>query len=110
MSAKEVWAVIVGGMAVTYATRLSFIVFVPSDRLPELVRRGLRYAPPAVLAAIILPALLLPSGELPPVVLQPRLLAGAGAAIVAWRARNTWLTIVVGMIILWALQALGMNT
>lgn len=108
MPPRSVWAIILGGMVVTYLTRLSFIALIPIDRLPATVRRGLRYAPSAVLAAIIGPELLLASAD--GFLLWPnaRLLAGLGAMLVAWRTKNTWLTIAVGMIGLWLLGALGM--
>ncbi len=35
--------------------------------------------------------------------INPRTIAAALAAIVAWRFRNTWLTLLVGMIALWIL-------
>jgi branched-subunit amino acid transport protein len=38
--------------------------------------------------------------------LNPRLLAGLLAALVAWRTRNVGLTLVTGMVILVALEAL----
>jgi branched-subunit amino acid transport protein len=84
-------------MAVTYATRLSFILWIPSSRLPPALRRGLRFVPPAVLAALTLPMLLRPNGPLDFSLGNTRLLAGAAAALVAWRTRNSWYTIAVGM-------------
>jgi branched-subunit amino acid transport protein len=98
------WAVVLlGGMALTYATRLSFLVLIGHERLPRSIRRSLRFVAPSVLAALILPELLLSNGHLPASVFQPRLLAGLMAAAVTWRFRNTWLTIAVGMVSLWLL-------
>jgi branched-subunit amino acid transport protein len=93
--------VLLGGMAVTYTTRLSFLVLIGHERLPRGVRSGLRFVAPSVLAALILPELLLNHGHLVTSLLEPRLLAGILAAGVTWRFRNTWLTIAVGMISLW---------
>ncbi len=106
MSTAALWAIILGGMAATYTTRLSFLVLVPHERLPLAARRALRFVPPAVLAAIILPELTRPGGTLDLSVGNVRLLAGALAALVAWRFKNTWLTIGAGMIALWALSAI----
>lgn len=106
MSTLALWAIILGGMLVTYATRLSFLVLVPHDRLPLPARRALRFVPPAVLAAIILPELTRPAGTLDLTIGNVRLIAGVLAALVAWRFKNTWLTIAAGMIALWALSAL----
>jgi branched-subunit amino acid transport protein len=89
----DYWLIILGGMLVTYLTRISFF-FVDPERLPERVRRSLRLVPAAVLAAIITPAWI---GEISSFNLsQPQFLAGCVAVITAWRTKNTWLTIVIG--------------
>jgi len=106
VSTLEMWGIILGGMAATYATRLSFLVIVPHDRLPVLARRALRFVPPAVLAAIILPELVRSGGTLDLSWGNDRWIAGIVAALVAWRFKNTWLTIGAGMIALWALSAI----
>lgn len=103
MSTGYLWAIIIGGMIVTYLTRLSFTVILPPERLPNIMQRGLRFVPPAILAAIVLPELLLPEGVVDISLHNFQLIAGTLAAIVAWRTRNTWLTILVGMLVLWVL-------
>lgn len=104
MAEPTIWIIILGGMAVTYLTRLSFILLLPEDWLSESFKRSLRFVPPAVLSAIILPELLAPAGMLDPSLHNHRLLAGALAALVAWRFQNTWITIGVGMLALWLLS------
>jgi branched-subunit amino acid transport protein len=104
LSTFELWGIILGGMVVTYATRLSFILLIPYEKLPDLIRRGLRFVPPAILAALILPALIRPDGPYDLCLTNHRWMAGILAAFVAWRTRNTWLTIVVGMMTLWLLN------
>ncbi|HEX9797583.1 MAG TPA: AzlD domain-containing protein [Anaerolineales bacterium] len=103
MSSLGLAIVIGGGLLVTYLTRLSFLALIPADRLPAALQRALRYAPPAVLAAIILPTVA--SGG-PGLAGAPHWLAAVAAAIVAWRTGNTWLTILVGMLLLWVSSAL----
>jgi branched-subunit amino acid transport protein len=89
----DYWLIILGGMLVTYLTRLSFFTIDP-DRLPRIVQSGLRLVPAAVLAAIITPAWI---GSLDTFTWsQPQFLAGGLAALIAWRTKNTWLTISVG--------------
>ena len=100
------WAIILGGMLVTYTTRLSFIALIPQDRVPALMKKALRYVPPAVLATLILPELLLADGDLAIDPDNHRLIAGLLVALVAWRMKNTWLTIGLGMGALWLLTAI----
>jgi branched-subunit amino acid transport protein len=99
-----VWLVILGGMIATYLTRLSFILLIPTERVPQFLRRGLKYIPPAVLSAILLPELVIQDGSLELALSNHRLVAGMIAALVAWRLRNTWLTIATGMLALWLLM------
>jgi branched-subunit amino acid transport protein len=90
----------------TFLTRLSFIALLGRFELPPLAARALRFVPPAVLSAIIVPELVLRGGELQLGWRNARLLAGVAAALVAWKSRNVFLTIAVGMAALWGLQAL----
>ena len=101
MSEQALWVVILGGMAATYAPRASFIVFVPPQRMPAWFRRGLRFVAPAVLAGLVATELVGTGEALNLPLGYPRLMAGALAALVAWRSRNTWLTILAGMAALW---------
>ncbi len=95
------------GGALTFATRLSFIVLLGRIEPPPVVRRALRLVPAAVLSAIIFPELVLRDGAVDPSPANPRLVAGAIAAAIAWRTRNVPLTIAAGMVVLWALQRLA---
>lgn len=104
MPESQLWLIAAAGMLATYLTRLSFITLIPEERLPAFFRRGLGYIPPAVLAAILLPELVLTDNALNLSLSNERLLAGTIAAIVAWRLRNTWLTICCGLLALWLLS------
>ncbi|MBN1146207.1 MAG: AzlD domain-containing protein [Anaerolineales bacterium] len=100
----SLWLVmIVAGLA-THLTRASFIILLGRRPMPSLLLRALRFVPPAVLSAIVFPELLMPSGALHISPGNLRLLAGLVAILVAWRTKNIVLTIVVGMLVLWALQ------
>ena len=48
-----------------------------------------------MLASLVIPALVRPEGSVD--LLHPRLAAGLLAGLVAWRTRNTTLTLVLGM-------------
>jgi branched-subunit amino acid transport protein len=100
MAEASIWAVVALGGLATYLIRLSFIALIPSEKLPAVLRRGLRFIPPAVLSAIVLPELALRDGRLALSLDNDRLLAGLAAALVAWRLRNSWLTIGAGMLAL----------
>jgi branched-subunit amino acid transport protein len=100
------WLVILLMGLVTYLIRLSLIGGLGKVDLPPLVRRALRFVPPAVLTAIIVPEVLLPAGVIDFSLDNTRLLAGLLAALVAWRTKNVVLTVAAGMGALWVIQAL----
>ena len=102
---NDVWVAIVLAGIGTYAMRASFLVFAHHlADVPPRVQRLLRQIPPAALAAIVVPALVRPEGEID--LWQPRLWAGVVAALVAWRTRNTALTLVVGIGLVMLLEAI----
>lgn len=101
---NEVW--LLAGMAVaTMATRIPVLVALSRRTLPEGVERALRYVPPAVLSAIILPIVILREGELNLVANNATLWASLAAALIAWRTKNLLLTIVLGMLVFVLLRA-----
>ena len=100
------WLTILAMGLVTYAIRLSLIGVLGDWRVPPrwAVSRALRFVPPAVLSAIILPELLRPDERLDLSLTNARLIAGLLAALIAWRTKNVIITIAVGMVALWVLQ------
>jgi branched-subunit amino acid transport protein len=100
------WITIILMGVVTYGLRLSLIALLGRFEVPPLINRGLRFVPPAVLSAIILPELVQPAGQLNLSLGNIRLLAGLLAVLVAWRTRNVLLTVGAGMVGLWILQSL----
>lgn len=114
MPESVIWAVIVVVGLLTVSLRASLIVLAGRREMPPLFLRALRFVPPAVLAALIFPGMLLhsatvdlPWGALPWLGwLNERTLAAVVGAVVMWRSKNVLLTIVVGMVALWALQLL----
>jgi branched-subunit amino acid transport protein len=91
------WLAILGITATGFATRGSFIVFGARLKLPPPVEQALRYAPAAVLGALIVPALLLQGGHAELSLGNQRLLAGVLAGLVMWRTHSMMATIVAGM-------------
>lgn len=94
-------AVVLIGLG-TYLTRLSFIGAFGEREMPAWLERPLRYVAPAVLAAIVLPAVVMPAGTLDLVpATNPRFVAAVIAGAIAIKWRNVSLVIAVGMGALW---------
>jgi branched-subunit amino acid transport protein len=102
----SLWLLLLFSGLLTFGTRLSFILLLDRIKVPAWFRRGLRFVPPAVLSAIILPDLFSQNSVLNLSLLNPQLYAGALAVLVAWRTKNVLLTILVGMIALLIFQAI----
>lgn len=104
--ATTIWLVILVIGAGTFTLRISMIALLGRiERTPPALERVLRFIRPAVLAALVAPAVVLLNGQptfiLP---LNPRLVAGVVATLVAWKTSNVLLTIGSGMAVLWVLQ------
>jgi len=99
------WIMLVGGL-LTFGMRLSFIYLLGRMQVPDGIRSALRFVPPAVLSALVLPELLMPSGSFDLGLGNHRWMAGLIAILVAWRTRSVLLTILAGMAALLILQLL----
>jgi branched-subunit amino acid transport protein len=100
----NIWLVLLLGGLLTFGMRFIFIYLLGRFEVPEVMRRALRFVPPAVLTAIVLPELLIRSGRMDLSLTNFRLLAGVVAALVAWKTKNTLLTILGGMLALLLLE------
>lgn len=99
------WLVVAIIGAGTYLTRLSFVGILGTRRLPVWAERPLRYVAPAVLAALVVPAVTLRDDTLNLLPTQnPRFIAAVLAGLVTWRFKSVVMAIVVGMGTLWLLQ------
>lgn len=91
----------IAGMAVvTFGIR--YIMFPISGRFkfPELFNRGLKYVPPVVLTAIIVPSVLMPHGNTLNLKLtNPYLVGAIAACAIGGMFKNLLLTIVVSMMV-----------
>lgn len=88
---------IFGMMLVTFGVRYPVLAIFGRIQLPNRIFRALRFVPPAVLTAIIAPSVLTPNGTLALRYTNAYLVAAIIAGIVAWRSKNTLMTIVAGM-------------
>lgn len=102
----SIWLIWIFSGLLTYLPRLSFIALQGRWAPPALLRRALTYVPPAVLSAIVFPEVFLRNGNLALSLDNPRLFAGLAAMLVAWRSRNIFLVIAIGMAVLYLAQAL----
>jgi branched-subunit amino acid transport protein len=91
------WLAIVGISLTTVVTRGSFVVFGARLRLAPLAEEALRFAPAAVLGALVVPELLVRHGHIDFSLANQRLIAALVAALVMWRWRSMLATIAVGM-------------
>ncbi len=100
----NVWLILLLGGLLTFGMRYSFIYLLGRFEMPETMRRALRFVPPAVLTAIVVPELVFRSGQINVSLGNFRLLAGVVATLVAWKTKNTILTILAGMAALLILE------
>ncbi|MDH0864770.1 AzlD domain-containing protein [Mitsuaria sp. GD03876] len=104
MSAWEAVLGILGMGAITLITRAFFMIPDREIPLPGWVRDGLRYAPLAALAAVIVPEIVMTQGELIHTWKDARLYAAAvGTAYFFWK-RGILGTIVSGTAVMLALR------
>ncbi len=102
----NIWLVFLLGGLLTYGMRFSFIYLFGKFQVPQAVHRALRFVPPAVLSAIIAPAVLMPNNVLDLSLGNHRWMAGLISVLVALWTKNTLLTILAGMIALLIFQFL----
>lgn len=102
----SIWLIMLFGGLLTFAIRYSFIYLLGRLPVPDFVQRALRFVPPAVLSALIAPALFMPSGHWDITLGNHRWLAGLVAILVAWRTRSMLLALLAGMAALLILQLL----
>lgn len=102
----ELWITLIIVGLLTLGIRLSFILLLEKWKPPELFQRGLRFVPLAVLPALIFPDIFMSNNvvAIPPDL--PRLAGALVATIVAWRSKNVFLTIGLGMLVFYLLRFL----
>jgi branched-subunit amino acid transport protein len=96
----EAFLTILGLAAITLLSRSFFLL---SDRelaLPGWVQRGLRYAPLAALAAVVVPEIVMTQGHLIDTWKDARLFAAAASAAYYFWRRGILGTILTGMAVL----------
>ena len=99
---------LIAGMAiVTFIIRYSMFAVAGRVEFSTRLVNALRYVPPAVLTAIIVPAVLIPNGnDIYFSYTNPYLVGALVALGVAWFSRSLLLTITIGMLAFWSWQYL----
>jgi branched-subunit amino acid transport protein len=98
---------ILGMASVTFAARYPVLAFLSRVPMPPSVMAALKFVPPAVLAALITPALLVaPDGRLALSPANATLIGGIVAGLVAWRTHHLLLTLGAGLLAFWGWRAL----
>ena len=92
------WLLIIGMMLVTFIPRYLPIALAGRFRIHPLLRRALEFVPIAVLTAIISQASLIHDGKLDVAFDNPYIYGLIAAGITAWISKNTFITIIVGLI------------
>lgn len=104
MGSWEAVIAIVGLALITVATRGFFFLTEREIPIPEWLRQGLRYAPLAALAAVVVPEIVMTQSRLIDTWQDARLFAAAAGAAYFWWQRGILGTILVGMAVLLPLK------
>ena len=91
------WLTLAGMVAVTFGSRYAGLAL--RTDLPDFWVRFLRFVPIAVFAALVTPSLESDMGEA-----EIRVVAAGLAALAAWRTRQLWVAMAVGMVAFWLLR------
>jgi len=96
------------GMAlVTYLPRLLPAWFLRGRNLPPFLAAWLRYIPAAILSALLLPTLLVENGQLNLNGQNLYLWAALPSALVAWKRKSLFLTVLTGMAVVALIRLLA---
>ncbi|MGI6484853.1 MAG: AzlD domain-containing protein [Tepidanaerobacteraceae bacterium] len=88
---------IMGMCLVTYLPRMIPVTFLSKREIPEIFVRFLSHIPAAVLAALFFPAVLLTDGKMNISTSNPMLLCSLIALPIAYKTKNMFLTVIIGM-------------
>lgn len=104
MDTFEALVAVIGLTVITVVTRGFFFLSRREIPLPDWLRQGLRYAPLAAMAAVVVPEVVMSQGQLITTWQDARLFAVAAGAAWFWWRRGILGTILVGMAVLLPLR------
>ena len=98
---------LIGGMMlVTFLIRYLPLALSGRIRLTPRLIQALQFVPPAILTAIVVPAVLISTDKMLIGYTNARLIGAIAAIAVGWFTQNLLLTIVVGMLVFFSWQGL----
>jgi branched-subunit amino acid transport protein len=100
MDKIELWLVILGAAAGTFAMRMSFLGPWSRGKFPTWLDQALRFAPPVIFAALITPMILKTGQAIAPAELWSRVAAVAATLVWSLRFGGQVLPLAVGMLTL----------
>jgi branched-subunit amino acid transport protein len=98
------WLLLLAVGVGTYLMRVAFLVSHRAEP-PAAVQRGLPFIGPAVIGAMVVPALVLPGGSMSMQGTLPALVAAAACGLVWWRFASMPLALLAGLLAAWATGA-----
>jgi len=104
MDLTEALIAVVGLTVITVVTRGFFFLSRREIPLPDWLRQGLRYAPLAAMAAVVVPEVVMKGGQFITTWQDARLFAVVAGAAWFWWQRGILGTILVGMAVLLPLR------
>lgn len=102
-------ALLLGMLVVTFFTRFAMIALLGKVDIPPWAQRAFRLVLPAVMMAIVLPQVLVRNGAITVDPLNPRLWGTVVAGVIAWKTKSLVLTLLLGMITVWAFALAGVG-
>lgn len=103
-------ALMIAGMtAVTFGVRYFLFALAERVRMAPWIEASLKYIPPAVLTAIVLPAVLLPRGDWHLSFSNPYLVAAVAATAAGVLTKNLLATIAIGLSAFFAYRLIALT-
>jgi len=102
----KIWMIMLALGAGTFLIRYSLIGLMGKIHIPPRIERAFRFIPASMLSALVVSQLASYARSSVSPLTNPYYLAALVACGVAWKTRNTLLTVFMGMIVLWVLRSI----
>jgi branched-subunit amino acid transport protein len=102
----KIWMIMLALGVGTFLIRYSLIGLMGKIHIPPRIERAFRFIPASMLSALVVSQLASYARSSVSPLTNPYYLAALVACGVAWKTRNTLLTVFMGMIVLWVLRSI----